>query len=43
LEELKELKDAGLKLLYVGIESGDDDLLKMINKGETFTSTRKAC
>jgi len=41
LEELKELKDAGLKLLYVGIESGDDDLLKMINKGETFTSTKE--
>jgi radical SAM superfamily enzyme YgiQ (UPF0313 family) len=37
--ELKQLADAGLKLLYVGIESGDDELLKLINKGETFNST----
>ena len=38
-EELIELKNAGLKLLYVGIESGDDEVLKMINKGETYKST----
>lgn len=38
-EELKELKEAGLKLVYVGIESGDDEVLTMINKGETFAST----
>ncbi len=38
-EELKELYDAGLKLFYVGIESGDDELLELINKGETFDST----
>lgn len=38
-EELKELKEAGLRLVYVGIESGDDEVLKMINKGETFAST----
>lgn len=37
--ELKELSESGLKLLYVGIESGDDELLKLINKGETFNST----
>lgn len=37
--ELKQLSGAGLKLLYVGIESGDDELLKLINKGETFNST----
>jgi radical SAM superfamily enzyme YgiQ (UPF0313 family) len=40
-EELKNLYDAGLKLLYVGIESGDDELLELINKGETYTSTIK--
>ncbi len=39
VEELKELKEAGLKLVYVGIESGDDEVLTMINKGETFAST----
>ncbi len=39
VEELKELKEAGLKLVYVGIESGDDEVLNMINKGETFAGT----
>lgn len=36
--ELNELKNLGLKLLYIGIETGDDELLKLINKGETFQS-----
>ncbi len=39
LEELIELKEAGLKTIYVGIESGDDQVLKMNNKSETFSST----
>lgn len=38
-EELLELKKRGLKLLYIGIETGDDELLRLINKGETFKST----
>lgn len=38
-DELKQLYDAGLQLLYVGIESGDDEVLRMINKCETFNST----
>jgi radical SAM superfamily enzyme YgiQ (UPF0313 family) len=38
-DELHELKKRGLKLLYLGIETGDDELLKLINKGETFKST----
>ena len=38
--ELTELKDAGLKLIYAGIESGNDELLRRINKGETFWSTK---
>ena len=33
--ELQELKDAGLNLIFVGLESGDDEVLKMINKGES--------
>ncbi|MFC2104579.1 radical SAM protein [Bacteroidota bacterium] len=37
--ELIELRNLGLKLLYIGIETGDDDLLKLIDKGETFNST----
>ena len=40
--ELQELKDAGLTLLYVGIESGDDEVLKLVNKGETYSSTVEA-
>lgn len=38
-EELIELREAGLKMVYVGIESGDDEVLRMINKSETFSST----
>lgn len=41
ISELEELKDAGLTLIYVGIESGDDDLLRRINKGETSGSIEK--
>lgn len=37
--ELKELYDAGLTLLYVGIESGDSETLHAIQKGETFETT----
>jgi radical SAM superfamily enzyme YgiQ (UPF0313 family) len=37
--ELKALKDAGLRQIYVGIESGDDELLGLISKGETYDST----
>lgn len=37
--ELKELLELGLKLIYVGIESGDDELLKLINKSETYDTT----
>lgn len=33
LEELQQLREAGLKLLYYGMESGDDVTLKAVNKG----------
>lgn len=39
IEELKELKEAGLSMLYIGIESGDDEVLKLINKSENYAST----
>jgi len=35
LEELKELKAHGLGILYLGVESGDDVVLKNIRKGVT--------
>ena len=31
--ELKILKEAGLELVYFGLESGSDDVLKMVKKG----------
>ena len=42
VEELVELREAGLGILYVGMESGDDEVLRRINKGETWESTRSA-
>lgn len=42
VEELAELRAAGLQILYVGMESGDDEVLRRVNKGETAESTRSA-
>jgi radical SAM superfamily enzyme YgiQ (UPF0313 family) len=40
--EIDELAAAGLKMVYVGAESGDDAVLAAVDKGETFESTREA-
>jgi radical SAM superfamily enzyme YgiQ (UPF0313 family) len=40
--EIDELAAAGLTMAYVGAESGDDQVLAAVNKGETFESTREA-
>ena len=40
--ELKELADAGLQMAYVGCESGDDEVLARVNKGETYESSLSA-
>lgn len=42
VEELRELAAAGLSIAYVGAESGDDEVLARVNKGETFASTADA-
>lgn len=42
VDELRELAAAGLSMVYVGAESGDDEVLERVNKGETFTSTAAA-
>lgn len=42
IEELRELAAAGLAIAYVGAESGDDEVLKRVNKGETHHSTLDA-
>ena len=34
-DELKALRENGLKILYLGVETGDDPLLKKIRKGAT--------
>ena len=33
LEQLKELRENGLGILYMGVETGDEELLKQIRKG----------
>ncbi|MBN1931818.1 MAG: radical SAM protein [Desulfobacterales bacterium] len=35
LDDLKALKDHGLGIAYMGLESGDDETLQKINKGST--------
>jgi len=42
LAEVKALAAAGLSMVYVGAESGDDEVLRRVNKGETFETTREA-
>ncbi|EXI84073.1 MAG: Oxygen-independent coproporphyrinogen-III oxidase 1 [Candidatus Accumulibacter regalis] len=42
VDELSELAAAGLSIAYVGAESGDDEVLARVGKGETFASTRAA-
>ncbi|MCP4430569.1 MAG: radical SAM protein [Gammaproteobacteria bacterium] len=42
VDELRELKSLGLKLIYIGAESGDDTVLKYVDKGETYRSTADA-
>lgn len=39
VEELRELAAAGLSIAYVGAESGDDEVLERVHKGETYAST----
>lgn len=42
VEELTELREMGLQIMYVGCESGDDELLALVQKGETFVSSLNA-
>ena len=42
VEELAELRELGLTLIYMGAESGSDQVLKALDKGETFDSTAEA-
>ena len=42
VDELIKLKETGLRMVYVGCESGDDEVLAKVNKGETFESSLHA-
>ena len=42
LEELKMLKAAGIRKIYLGLETGDDMLLEFMNKGATSKEILKA-
>lgn len=41
-EELLELRKAGLNLVFVGLESGDQEVLNLINKGATVENQIEA-
>lgn len=42
VDELMQLRQKGLSLVYVGAESGDDLVLQKVRKGETYDSTLQA-
>jgi radical SAM superfamily enzyme YgiQ (UPF0313 family) len=42
-DELEEMRAAGLDMLYVGIESGSDIVLKKVTKGATYRTMVQAC
>ncbi len=41
VEELSQLHDSGLRLLYIGFETGRDDILKLMKKGHTVNDAIK--
>jgi radical SAM superfamily enzyme YgiQ (UPF0313 family) len=42
VQDLTALREAGLAMIYIGAESGDDEVLARVNKGETYHSTKEA-
>ncbi len=43
IDELKELSNAGLGIVYLGLETGDDDLLRWARKGINSSENIEAC
>src|SRR5680860_860622 len=41
--ELMTLRSAGLKMLYLGIETGSDTILKKVTKGATYRTIVQSC
>ncbi len=42
VEELRELRELGLSMVYLGVETGSEDLLREIHKGVTVAQTIEA-
>jgi len=42
-EELAQIRDAGLEMIYIGLESGDEEVLRNANKGITNQDHISAC
>lgn len=42
VDELRALRELGLQLMYVGCETGDDEILERVQKGETFDTSLDA-
>jgi radical SAM superfamily enzyme YgiQ (UPF0313 family) len=42
VDELKELHELGLTIAYLGVETGDEELLKKIDKGATYAQIVEA-
>lgn len=43
VEDLRELRETGLGIVYLGLETGDNDLLKWARKGVTTEENISAC
>lgn len=42
-EDLKRIREAGITLLYIGLESGNEEVLQLHNKGVTAEETIRDC
>jgi radical SAM superfamily enzyme YgiQ (UPF0313 family) len=43
VDELRRLREAGLTMIYLGLESGDDEVLARIDKGATAAQMVEGC
>ncbi len=41
LQQIRDLRDAGYSVIYIGIESGDDEILRRVDKGYTAAEARE--